>query len=365
MTQQTSTGPAVREAMDSIPAYVPGKPPAPRDGLETFKLSSNENPYPPLPGVLEAVVASAGSLNRYPDMGASRLYAAIARRLDVPESHLALGTGSVAVALPLLQAVCADGDEVVLAWRRSRPTDRDQLTGARGVPVALTDGAPRHDLRAMSDAGSPSAPRPCWCARREQPHRTGVHRAELEDFLQRVPPHVWCVCGRGPTSSSSTTRWPQVWTSTREGQRGRAAHVLQPTVAGLRVGFGGPPQPIAAAMRKAALPFGGVQVRRRPAVASLAAGTTDGPRTGAADGTPTRRSALVAAAWDVPQAQQLVWLPLGEDTVSRSPPRPRRRHHGAARSRRRRADQHRRGPRATTCSCAWRELAGPDVPGST
>ena len=51
--------PQVRQAVRDIPAYVPGKPPAPREGVTTYKLSSNENPHDPLPGVLEAAVAAA------------------------------------------------------------------------------------------------------------------------------------------------------------------------------------------------------------------------------------------------------------------------------------------------------------------
>jgi histidinol-phosphate aminotransferase len=319
MTQQTSTGPAVREAMDSIPAYVPGKPPAPRDGLETFKLSSNENPYPPLPGVLEAVVASASSLNRYPDMGASRLYAAIARRLDVPESHLALGTGSVAVLYHLLQAVCADGDEVVLAWRSFEAYPiAIQLTGARGVPVALAAGA-RHDLRAMADAVTERTKVVLVCTP-NNPTGPVVHRAELEEFLHRVPPHVLVVVDEAyvefvddPEAASGLDEY-----------RARDNVVVLRTfskaygLAGLRVGFGVAPGPIAAAMRKAALPFGVSQVAQEAAVASLGAEDDLMVRVRALQTERQRvRSALVAAGWDVPEAQgNFVWLPLGEGTVA-------------------------------------------------
>jgi histidinol-phosphate aminotransferase len=45
--------------------------------MTTYKLSSNENPYPPLPGVLEAAQRAAEQMNRYPDMGSAALYAAL------------------------------------------------------------------------------------------------------------------------------------------------------------------------------------------------------------------------------------------------------------------------------------------------
>ncbi len=45
--------------------------------MTSYKLSSNENPYPPLPGVVEAATAAVAAMNRYPDMGSSALYAAL------------------------------------------------------------------------------------------------------------------------------------------------------------------------------------------------------------------------------------------------------------------------------------------------
>ena len=58
------SGPRLREAVSGLPAYKAGKAPAPGEG-PSYKLASNENPYPPLPGVLEAASAAAGSINRY------------------------------------------------------------------------------------------------------------------------------------------------------------------------------------------------------------------------------------------------------------------------------------------------------------
>ena len=319
MTQRTSMGPAVRETMASIPAYVPGKPPPAREGLRTYKLSSNENPYPPLPGVLEAVLASAGSMNRYPDMGATRLYAAIARRLDVPESHLALGTGSVAVLYHLLQAVCADGDEVVLAWRSFEAYPiAIQLTGARGVPVPLAAGA-RHDLRAMVDAVTERTKVVLVCTP-NNPTGPVVHRGGLEEFLQRVPPHVLVVVDEAYTEFVDD---PDVADGLDEYRRRDNVVVLRTFskaygLAGLRVGYAVAPEPIAAAIRKAALPFGVSQVGQEAAVASLAAEDELMARVRELRTERQRvRSALVASGWDVPEAQgNFVWLPLGEDTIA-------------------------------------------------
>ena len=59
--------PRLRPALDGIPTYRPGRPAAARDGSPAYKLSSNENPYPPLPSVLAAVRDGAETFNRYPE----------------------------------------------------------------------------------------------------------------------------------------------------------------------------------------------------------------------------------------------------------------------------------------------------------
>src|SRR5512145_3501062 len=95
--------PRLRHALDSLPSYKPGRPATAGSGQSTFKISSNENPYPPLPGVIEAVVEAAGSMNRYPDMFATGLVDALAKRFDVPPTDIATGTGSVGVLQQVIQ----------------------------------------------------------------------------------------------------------------------------------------------------------------------------------------------------------------------------------------------------------------------
>ena len=143
--------PQARPVIRDLPASVPGRPPAARPGVPTYKLSSNENPHPPLPGVLEAAVEAAARMNRYPDMGCTELYAALSERLGVPTGHLAAGTGSVAVLYHLLQAFCEPGDEVVYAWRSF-----EAYPIAVAVPGAVSVQVPLSDRDATSAATVPS-----------------------------------------------------------------------------------------------------------------------------------------------------------------------------------------------------------------
>ena len=60
-----------------------------------IKLNTNENPYPPAPGVLKAMTAPDGdALRRYPDPAASVLVNALAERYQVDPSQVFVGVGS-------------------------------------------------------------------------------------------------------------------------------------------------------------------------------------------------------------------------------------------------------------------------------
>ncbi len=315
--------PEVRPAIQDIPAYVPGKPPAPRAGVTTYKLSSNENPHAPLPGVLEAVTAAAGRMNRYPDMGCTQLYAALAERLDVPVDQLAAGTGSVAVLYHLLQAFCESGDEVVYAWRSFEAYPiAVSVTGAVSVQVPLTDrgGAARHDLDAMAEAVTARTKVVIVCSP-NNPTGPAVRRAELEAFLDRIPRHVVVVLDeayREFVRVPAGDRFDGV-----ELGRGRPNVVAMRTfakaygLAGLRVGYLVATPDIAAAVRACALPFGVSSVAQAAAVASL---EREAELLERVDAIVAERERVVAAlttqGWSVPDAQgNFVWLALGDRTA--------------------------------------------------
>src|SRR6478752_6824872 len=180
--------PRFRKALDTIPAYKAGQPPT-AGMAHSFKLSSNENPYPPLPGVIERATEALRTMNRYPDMGVSVLNSAIAERYGVEIGRVASATGSVAVLYHLLQATCQEGDEVVYAWRSFEAYPiAVGLTGATDVQVPLAAGA-RHDLPAMLAAITDRTRLVVICSP-NNPTGPSVHRAELEAFLDAVPPHV-------------------------------------------------------------------------------------------------------------------------------------------------------------------------------
>src|SRR4029453_13294781 len=83
-----------RPVVDRLPRYAAGKPPADIEGLTNYKLSSNENPLPPIPAVLQAI-AEQTDINRYPDPLSTKLRAALSEFLGVPAEDIVTGQGSL------------------------------------------------------------------------------------------------------------------------------------------------------------------------------------------------------------------------------------------------------------------------------
>jgi len=75
----------------SLEAYVPGE--QPRD-MQYVKLNTNESPYPPAPGVVEAVQAEAGRLQLYSDPVCIELRDALAARYGVKRQNVFVSNGS-------------------------------------------------------------------------------------------------------------------------------------------------------------------------------------------------------------------------------------------------------------------------------
>ncbi len=309
-------GPRLRPAIEGIPGYKPGRVPA---GGAAFKLSSNENPYPPLPAVLDVMATAAAEINRYPDLAATVLVNALAERLGVPAGDLATGTGSVGVAQQLLQATAGPGDEVVFAWRSFEAYPiLVQIAGASAVRVPLGAGA-RHDLPAMAAAVT-TRTRLIFLCSPNNPTGPAIRRAELESFLDAVPADILVVLDEAYREFVTDPDVPDGL----EAYRGRSNVAVLRTfskaygLAGLRVGYVVAPSSVAAAARACAVPFGVSTLAQVAAVASLHAGDQLAARVAELVAERARVVAsLRSAGWDLPDAQgNFVWLPLGAEALA-------------------------------------------------
>ena len=307
---------SIRPTVASVPAYKPGKPaPVGPDGA-SYKLSSNENPYPPLPGVIEATQRAVLAMNRYPDMANTELITALATKHGVGEDEVAVGTGSVAVLYNLLQAMVTEGDEVLYAWRSFEAYPiAVQLTGARSVQVPLGPGA-THDLDAMLEAITPATKVILICTP-NNPTGPAIDHDQLAAFVERVPDHIMIVIDEAYIEFSTTPA------RARFGDL-RAPNVLTMRtfskaygLAGFRVGYCIADPTVAAAVRAAATPFGVSAPAQAAAVASLAAESELLQRVGELI---KERARVVAGLRDlglpIPDSQSnFVWLPIGPQTA--------------------------------------------------
>jgi histidinol-phosphate aminotransferase len=303
-----------REAMSWLPAYKQG---AAAGDSGAFKLSSNENPFPPLASVIDAIASTLGDIQLYPSMAVAEVTDRIAARFDVDASNVAFGAGSVEVLSQIIHASAGAGDEVIFAWRSFEAYPiLIQVAGATPVPIALTADE-RHDLDAMASAITAKT-RLILVCNPNNPTGAFVTTDELHAFLARVPATVLVVIdeayvhfNRDPSSAVGIDffhRYPNV----------AVLHTFSKAygLAGLRIGYAIAPTAVATNLRRVALPFGVTALAQRAALASLDA---EAELTLRIDEIVIERTrvlaALRASGWRVADSQgNFVWLRTDVDT---------------------------------------------------
>ncbi|MGX4694624.1 aminotransferase class I/II-fold pyridoxal phosphate-dependent enzyme [Streptomyces sp. JNUCC 63] len=237
-------------------------------------LALNESPYPPLPSVREAIRGAVGRAHRYPPFHPDALAARIAAWCGVAPDCVAVGSGSVGVALQLLQAVLRPGDRLVHAWPGFDAYPLlARMTGAEPVPVPLLpDG--RQNLVALAEAALDPTTRVVVLCNPHNPTGSLVTGPELAAFLSRVPEHVTVLLdeayiefARHPSVPDSLRLWAD-----------RPNLLLLRTfskaygLAALRVGYGLGHPAVVARVRNQQLPYGINAVAAAAVEATLEAG---------------------------------------------------------------------------------------------
>jgi histidinol-phosphate aminotransferase len=310
-----------RSAMAKLPRYVAGKPPAAIDGLQSYKLSSNENPLPPLPSVLKAI-SDFQDINRYPDPLSTALRNELSTFLDVPAEDIVTGGGSLGALNQLLAAFAGqndDGvpDEVIYPWRsfEAYPISVG-LAGAASVQVPLR-GDGTHDLEAMAAAVTERTRIILLCTP-NNPTGPALKTAEVEDFLAKIPADVIVVIDE---AYEDFVRDPEVVNGIGMYRKYPNVVVLRTFskgagLAGLRVGYSISHPPVTDHLRVAAVPFAVSQLAETAAVASL---QNHGELVERIQGIVAERTRVVEGlrelGWRIPEAQgNFVWLALGDDS---------------------------------------------------
>ncbi|MDY0908150.1 histidinol-phosphate transaminase [Microbacterium sp. CFBP9034] len=316
MTDASDIPIRVRPEIAALPPYKQGR----QAGADAFKLSSNENPFDPLPGVVEALHA-ATAVNRYPDASAARLRERLAARFGVGTDSIHVGAGSVSILAQLVQATASPGDEVIYAWRSFEAYPwLAVVAGATAVHVPLTEDA-RHDLPAMAAAITDRTRAIIVCSP-NNPTGPIVTQAEFDAFVVQVPSDVLVVLDEAYAEFVTD---PAAVDGTRVLAAGAHPNVVVLRtfskafgLAGLRVGYAiGHPRILDAA-RSTSIPL---SVTAQAEVAALASLDAEEDLLARVREIAERRDRLVAAlretGWRVPAAQgNFVWLPAGAETLS-------------------------------------------------
>lgn len=157
--------------------------PAPEGSI---RINFNENNYGPSPKALEALANCGPLACRYPFIADLQVVDAIARATGSKPENIILGCGSSEILRVADEAFLGPGKNIVAA----EPTFEAVLefagiAHATGVKVPLTSDH-RHDLPGMA-AACTSKTGLVYVCNPNNPTGTIVSRAELTDFIARVP----------------------------------------------------------------------------------------------------------------------------------------------------------------------------------
>lgn len=313
--------PSPRPAVDQLPAYRPGKAAAQAEAehgiTDAIKLASNENPDPPVAGIVAAVAAAAAEANRYADHRATAVRERIGAWLDVPVDGVTVGAGSVGLLQQLFLTYVDPGDEVLYPWRSFEVYPvYTRLMGGREVTTPLTaDHA--FDLDALAAAITPTT-RMVLLATPNNPTGTALSTADLRALLDVIHPSTVVVVDEayrefldpsfGDPVHDLVPHHPNV-VVTRTFSK---AHGL----AGIRVGYAiGHPEVIAA-IDKTLFPFAVSAPAQAAAIAAIDAEDEIADRVQRIVAERARVvTALTQEGWHLPDAQaNFVFLPLGAAT---------------------------------------------------
>ncbi|PZF63758.1 aminotransferase [Curtobacterium sp. MCBD17_013] len=311
MTQQPVR---LRPEIAALPAYRQGRQ-APGDA---FKLSSNENPFDPLPGVVEAVQRQT-AYNRYPDASAIAVRAVLAARFGLTVDEVHVASGSVAILHELAKAAAGPGDEVVYAWRSFEAyPGLVTVAGAESVQVPnRLDGG--HDLSAMAAAVTERTRMAIVCSP-NNPTGPIVTGAEFAAFMESVPTDLLVVLDEAYAE----------FVTDPDAVRGAGLLERYPNLvvlrtfskayglAGLRIGYALGPASVLDAARSTAIPLSVTAQAQAAALVSLEREPELLERVDRIAALRDRvRDALLDQGWRVPVAQgNFVWLPAGERTAA-------------------------------------------------
>lgn len=304
----------LRAGLAALPPYVPGKRVEGGSVSSTARLASNESPFAPLDGVVEALADELRGVNRYPDMSNARVAEVVGHHTGVEPSWVAVGNGSSSLIRDVVATVAGPGDEVVFA-SPSFPYYANATVIAGATPVAVPlDPAFRHDFAAMNDAVTVRT-RLIFVCNPNNPTGTTVSLDEIVAFVARVPKDVLIVMDEAYIEFATSSSSALALVSTHENVVVLRTFSKAYGLAGLRIGYLIGQPAIVSAVKRLTVPFAVNTIAQVAAVASLSSASQEALVQRVSE-LVRERTALVAAVADlglgIPASEaNFIYLPLG------------------------------------------------------
>jgi histidinol-phosphate aminotransferase len=308
--------PEAHQRVAGIPRYQPGRSAEEvmaEHGLEAaVKLASNEAPFGPLPGVLDAVSRVTGSSGRYPDHTAWALRERLAAKHGRSVHHVTVGPGSVGLLQQLLLAFAGPGDEVLFPWPSFIAYPQfTMLAGAAAREAPLSDW--RVDVEALL-ARVTDQTVVVLVANPNNPTSTAIGTAALDRLVDDLPARVLLIVDEAYHEYVTDPDVPDA--IRRYGDRANVG-VLRTFskawgLAGLRVGYLVAAPPVVEAVDAALIPFGVSAPAQAAALAALDAEDEVARRAALVVTERTRlRAELARRGIETPETQgNFVWMPV-------------------------------------------------------
>ncbi len=256
--------------------YSPGKPISEvrRElGLENIvKLASNENPLGPSPKAVLAAQAAAKDLNVYPDGAAFELKTALSHKFGVPAEQVVLGNGSDDLIDVLARVLLGSPQDEVIMGEPSFVRYESAAEIADSVLKKIPHNSRlEHDLSVMA-AAITGRTKIVFIANPCNPTGTIVRRKELDAFVRDLPPQAVLILDEAYYEFAvSDPDYPVSLDYLKAGSNVVGLRTFSKAygLAGVRMGYGFAPEPLADAVLRARQPFGVNSVAQAACLAAI------------------------------------------------------------------------------------------------
>jgi len=272
MAQRFSINELLPPWVARIRPYPPGKPieEVERElGHSAVKLASNENPWGPSPGALEALRNSLDRANFYPDGGGWYLRQKLAELQQLDMSQIILGAGSTDLIELVARTFLTAGDQGITsqsAFYIYRLAIGEM--GAELVQTPLRENA--FDLAAIAHAVTRRT-KVIYIANPNNPTGRMVTAEDMDRFLDALPPRVLVVLDE---AYHEYVRDPDYSHSVDYVRNGRNVLVLRTFskvygLAGLRLGYGMGHPELIEALNRVRSPFNANSLAQAAGLAAI------------------------------------------------------------------------------------------------